>query len=230
LILTIVVLLAGCALARYLFLRSTENIVASNAAAAAIFAAFVIGSFAHTFALPEVVPAGPVAPSPTDPPAVSSDAPVAAATPARQSDGSLKNVSARCRNAAGTSAVDAVGAIDVFNNDEGTIRAADGVQLDRSRRYDLEGWAAARGSKAPALAACLVIDGSVAEKVVDLFGVRRADVANALGSAALVASGYRIVIPQEALSPGTHAIRDSVLEQDGTFAFIGPRSIQITSQ
>jgi hypothetical protein len=229
-ILTIVVLAIVCAIARFLFIRYTGNAVAANAAALAILAAFVIGSLAHPFRFPAA--ATSVAIAPTDAPPAQADATSAPDSAVPTQDATkLQDVTSRCRAAGAAKKYDGVGAIDVFQADgQPAIRATDGVQLDRSHRYDLDGWAAARDSKSPARAACLVVDGHPLAKVADLYGVMRADVANALGSPALGQSGFRIEIPQAALAPGAHTLRVAVLEADGSFAFIGPRPIAITSQ
>jgi hypothetical protein len=83
----------------------------------------------------------------------------------------------------------------------------------RGEAVAFSGWAVDTVTRAPASAVVAVVDGGPSYTAVT--GIRRSDVAEALGVAAFAPSGFAVTIPGCALSPGRHTIVFRFVASDG---------------
>jgi hypothetical protein len=87
------------------------------------------------------------------------------------------------------------------------------LALSRGEAIAFSGWAVDPVTRAPASAVVAVVDGGPSYTAVT--GIRRSDVAAALGAAAFAASGFAVMIPGCALEPGRHTIAFRFVASDG---------------
>jgi hypothetical protein len=192
----------------------------SDVFAIAVVAAYAFGLlwpflYRHVVAPgPDSVAAGVVAPAaaPAGPPPV------------------VKAVSAKCR-ASGTvtPSTRSLGNLDVIGEIAAGVPVArtTGFTLLRSGTLALEGWAADAGTKTPALAACLMIDGKVQPQAIATYGMSRPDVATAYHSDAMTGTGFLLTLDAKALAPGNHAIAIAVVTSSGVSALASKGTVVV---
>ncbi len=198
---------------RFVIIRYTGHSTVANVTGAALVAAFVLGSIARTFQLPG---SQPVAANPA--PAVET-----AATPAAVAQAG--GVTQKCDGLSGTPGAGGVGAFDVLETGAGAVAVHPNEEIARDAQYVALGWGANADRKAPALGVCLVVDGKLASGSVATYGADRPDVAKVFG-AALEDTGFKIVIPPNALAKGPHHLAVAVKSADGSFA-LAPNSLDV---
>jgi len=196
---------------RFVIIRYTGHSTVANITGAALVAAFVLGSVARTFQLP--VPQ-PVAANP---------APAgAAATPAAAAQAGAAR---KCIGLTGMPGAGGVGAFDQLETDVGAVAVHPNAEIAQDAQYVALGWGADRDRKLPALGVCLLVDGKPARRSIATYGFDRPDVAQAFGPA-LGPTGFKIVIPPNALAKGPHNLAVAVESDDGSFA-LAPNTLDI---
>jgi hypothetical protein len=204
----VIVLFIMFVVTRFVIIRYTGHSTVANVTGAALVAAFVLGSIARTFQLPgsQTVAASP--------------APAATPAPVAQAGG----VTQKC-GSSGTPGAGGVGAFDVLETGAGAVAVHPNEEIARDAQYVALGWGANADRTAPALGVCLVVDGKLASGAVATYGADRPDVAKVFG-AALEDTGFKIVIPPNALAKGPHHLAVAVKSADGSFA-LAPNSLDV---
>jgi hypothetical protein len=209
----VIVLFIMFVVTRFVIIRYTGHSTVANVTGAALVAAFVLGSIARTFQLPG---SQPVAANP----APAGEA--AAAPPAVAQAGA---VTRKCDGLTGTPGAGGVGAFDELEIGAGTTAVDPNAEIARDAQYVALGWGANRDKKAPALGVCLLVDGKLASGSIVTYGADRPDVAKVFGPA-LEDTGFKIVIPPNALAKGPHHLAVAVKSDDGSFA-LAPNSLDV---
>ncbi len=130
-----------------------------------------------------------------------------------------------CRPAPLRATAAARGALDsVHNDDVADSTIVEGATVRRGDVLEVRGWAADGGPLEPFDAVCAAVDGRVIAQRAR-YGLSRPDVASAMGSAALGASGYADQFAARDLAPGAHTLtvlglrRGAVERIDGSRRF-----------
>jgi hypothetical protein len=90
------------------------------------------------------------------------------------------------------------------------------------------GWAVDDRAQGAAKGVSVFVDGGRA--VEAQYGIRRDDVAKALGNAAYAPSGFSATIDTEGLKAGPHELTFAVIDKPGTGAYRLPTRVQFTIQ
>lgn len=135
---------------------------------------------------------------------------------------SAHDVVASCRRARLSRAVEGLGNLDgVAQVRAGTAEPEhDGFVADRSGTLALAGWVADLANKAPAQAACLVVDGRLDPRAAALYGIGRMDVAAAFHADGLVPTGFNLTLPVADLRRGSHRVGVAVVLASGQTAML----------
>ena len=143
------------------------------------------------------------------------------------SPGAMRDISARCKDAA-SFGNNGAGSLDVVHRVDDPAPLADGGALPAHAGFVLQGWAVSSKRDAVASAVCLVVDGRVEPKAAVTYGGRRADVANTYHIPALEPSAFQIVVRGDAVTAGHHRIAVAAESQGGGFDLIpGARGIDL---
>lgn len=122
----------------------------------------------------------------------------------------VRDTTAACRSIRGPFGRTPYGSIDLVRSIElsgATTTVADGGQMDRRRRYVVEGWAAESNIDSPAAGVCLLVDSKMDVRHHVSYGLPRPDVAAGFHNDALIGSGYRIEIAPGSLALGRHHLQ-----------------------
>jgi hypothetical protein len=191
------------ALARFFIVRYTADTALATIVASALAVAFVVGYLAHPFERP-------TSEGSTDPQ-------VGVAADPADANADVHDVSADCRAFSGQPADGGNGFVDQIVAERPAaqpVPAGGSIASDAS--YDVLGWATSSDGKHVARAVCLFVDGRVFAKATSLYGASRPDVASSSSDPSLAPSGFKIVIPPNALPKGAHHLSVGIVSPDGT--------------
>jgi hypothetical protein len=182
------------ALVRALVLLWVRDARTAGLTAISVAAAFALGSWSP-FVLHRAGPAAPV-PAPAG----------VAAEPAAPPD-----TRSACRVGTAASGARAHGHLDTVTVNGDAAAIHDTIDVPANSPVQIAGWVLTAGN-APARAACLVVDGAVAQST-GIYGLDRPDVAAAMRTSAALKSGFNENI---AFGPGTHRLTLAALNDAGS--------------
>lgn len=198
----------------------------ADIAAATVVLAFIVGAYwplvnRNSGLSPSPLPAPssvPIAAAPaTAAPTVT--VPVAAVSNAAPPEvPRIANVTNYCRSAKAQPQSAALGFFDLLSDERAPNDVPRPASVGSGNLLVARGWAAPGRHLAKAV--CLIVDGHVERRAISFYGLRRPDVAAAMGLPALGASGFTILLPPSAVANSSHRLQVAAESSEGSLAFL----------